>query len=124
MLYGGYMTTALAYAAIYLIWGSTFLAIRIAVESIPPLLMMGVRCVAAGAILVAWAAARGERVTLRAWRHATLAGALMFGCAYGALARAEQRIPSGVAALVVATLPLWLTALEGAQRGARPSGPA
>jgi drug/metabolite transporter (DMT)-like permease len=115
------MATVLAYAAIYLIWGSTFLAIRIAVESIPPLLMMGVRCVAAGGLLIAWAAARGERVDRGAWGHATVAGALMFGCAYGALAWAEQRIPSGVAALVVATLPLWLTAIEWAQRGARPS---
>jgi drug/metabolite transporter (DMT)-like permease len=115
------MATVLAYAAIYLIWGSTFLAIRIAVESIPPLLMMGVRCVAAGVLLVGWSTLRGERASAQAWGHATVAGALMFGCAYGALAWAEQRIPSGVAALVVATLPLWVTALEWAHRGARPS---
>src|SRR5262245_15582792 len=115
------MAIVLAYAAIYLIWGSTFLAIRIAVDSIPPLLMMGVRCVAAGLLLVGWATARGERTALRTWGHATVAGALMFGCAYGALAWAEQRIPSGVAALVVATLPVWVTALEWAQRGRRPS---
>src|SRR5262245_7526706 len=115
------MAIVLAYAAIYLIWGSTFLAIRIAVDSIPPLLMMGVRCVAAGLLLVSWATLRGERVTARAWAHATVAGALMFGGAYGALAWAEQRIPSGVAALVVATLPLWVSALEWAQRGRRPS---
>jgi drug/metabolite transporter (DMT)-like permease len=115
------MAVVLAYAAIYLIWGSTFLAIRIAVASIPPLLMMGVRCVVAGSLLVAWAALRGERATARAWLHATIAGALMFACAYGALAWAEQRIPSGVAALVVATLPLWVTTLEWAQRGAAPS---
>src|SRR5262245_42116501 len=117
MVYGGYMTTVLAYAAIYLIWGSTFLAIRIAVGSIPPLLMMGTRSVAAGALLLAWARLRGARAGARAWGHATLAGALMFSCAYGALAWAEQRIPSGVAALVVATLPLWLTGIEWAQRG-------
>jgi drug/metabolite transporter (DMT)-like permease len=121
LVYGGYVAVVLAYAAIYLIWGSTFLAIRIAVESIPPLLMMGVRCVAAGLLLVGWATLRGERVNVRAWGHATVAGALMFGAAYGGLAWAEQRIPSGVAALIVATLPLWLTALEWAQRGRRPS---
>jgi drug/metabolite transporter (DMT)-like permease len=115
------MLTALAYAAIYVIWGSTFLAIRIAVGTIPPLLMMGARCVAAGLMLVAWAALRGERVAVRAWGPATIAGGLMFGCAYGALAWAEQRIASGVAALVVATLPLWVTAFESARRGARPS---
>ncbi|HXI29235.1 MAG TPA: EamA family transporter [Vicinamibacterales bacterium] len=118
------MVTVLAYAAIYLIWGSTFLAIRIAVGSIPPLLMMGVRCLAAGVLLVAWARLRGDRMRARDWGHAAIAGALMFGCAYGALAWAEQRIPSGVAALVVATLPLWVTALEWAQRGSRPSSRA
>ena len=118
------MAIAFGYAAIYLIWGSTFLAIRIAVASIPPLLMMGVRCVAAGSLLVGWAALRGERATARQWRHALVAGALMFGVAYGGLAWAEQRIPSGVAALIVATLPLWMTAIEWMQRGARPSAPA
>jgi drug/metabolite transporter (DMT)-like permease len=115
------MAIVLGYAAIYLIWGSTFLAIRIAVGSIPPLLMMGVRCIAAGSMLVAWAALRGERASARQWRHALLAGGLMFGCAYGGLAWAEQRIPSGVAALIVATLPLWMTTIEWVQRGARPS---
>jgi drug/metabolite transporter (DMT)-like permease len=115
------MGVALAYAAIYLIWGSTFLAIRIAVESIPPLLMMGVRCVAAGSLLLLWALMRGDRPPARAWGHATVAGALMFACAYGALAWAEQRIPSGVAALIVATLPLWMTTIEWAHRGGRPS---
>jgi len=118
------MALVLGYAAIYLIWGSTFLAIRIAVDSIPPLLMMGVRCVAAGSMLVAWAALCGDRASARQWRHALLAGGLMFGCAYGGLAWAEQRIPSGVAALIVATLPLWLTTIEWVQRRARPSWPA
>jgi drug/metabolite transporter (DMT)-like permease len=118
------MAIVLGYAAIYLIWGSTFLAIRIAVDSIPPLLMMGVRCVAAGSMLVAWAALRGERGNARQWRHALLSGGLMFGGAYGGLAWAEQRIPSGVAALIVATLPLWMTAIEWVLRGARPSLPA
>ena len=118
------MAVVLGYAAIYLIWGSTFLAIRIAVASIPPLLMMGVRCVAAGSLLVGWAALRGERATAQQWRHALVAGALMFGFAYGGLAWAEQRIPSGVAALIVATLPLWMTAIEWMHRGARPSAPA
>jgi drug/metabolite transporter (DMT)-like permease len=86
--------------------------------------MMGVRCVAAGSMLVAWAALRGERGNARQWRHALLSGGLMFGGAYGGLAWAEQRIPSGVAALIVATLPLWMTAIEWVLRGARPSLPA
>ena len=115
------MQTALAYAIIYLIWGSTFLAIRIAVGSIPPLLMMGVRCVTAGGLLLSWAALRRERVPRPAWGHAAIAGALMFTCAYGALAWAEQRMASGVAALVVATVPFWFTAFEWVQSGRRPS---
>ena len=111
------MTTLLAYAAIYLIWGSTYLAIRIAVGDIPPLLLMGIRCVTAGALLLAWAALRGEHANLRQWRHATVAGALMIACTYGALAWAEQRLGSGVAALLSASSPLWLTTLEWRRRG-------
>jgi len=114
------MTTVLAYAAIYLIWGSTYLAIRIAVGAIPPLLLMGTRCVTAGVLLVGWAALRGERADVRHWRHATVAGALMIGCTYGALGWAEQRLASGIAALLSATSPLWLIAFEWRRRG-RPS---
>ena len=111
------MTIILAYAAIYLIWGSTYLAIRVAVGAIPPLLMMGVRCLIAGALLLAWAAVRGERADFRQWRHAAVAGALMIACTYGALGWAEQRLGSGVAALLSATSPLWLTTLEWPRRG-------
>jgi drug/metabolite transporter (DMT)-like permease len=111
------MSTVLAYAAIYLIWGSTYLAIRVAVGAIPPLLLMGVRCVAAGALLLAWAALRGERATARDWGHAVIAGALMIACTYGALGWAEQRLDSGVAAILSATAPLWLTAFEWHRRG-------
>jgi drug/metabolite transporter (DMT)-like permease len=121
MFLGGYMTIV-AYAAIYLIWGSTYLAIRIAVGAIPPLLLMGVRCTAAGLLLLAWSTARRERPTAAQWRHAAIAGALMIGVTYGALAWAEQRLASGIAALLSATSPLWLTTLQwpGAGRpGAR-----
>jgi drug/metabolite transporter (DMT)-like permease len=113
----GYMTIVLAYAAIYLIWGSTYLAIRVAVGAIPPLLLMGVRCLTAGTLLLAWAAVRGERADVRQWRHAAVAGALMIACTYGALGWAEQRLGSGVAALLSATSPLWLTTLEWPRRG-------
>src|SRR4051812_1096411 len=110
----------LSYAAIYLIWGSTFLAIRIAIGTLPPILMMGVRCAIAGALLLAVAAVRGERPPWRAWADAMLAGALMFGGPYAALAWSEQRIPSGMAALLVATLPFWLALIEWG-RGTRVS---
>jgi drug/metabolite transporter (DMT)-like permease len=112
--------TVLAYAAIYLVWGSTFLAIRIAIETLPPILMMGIRCVSAGALLMAVAFLRGDRPRWRTWREAVLAGALMFGGPYAALAWSEQRVSSGMAALLVATLPFWLALIEWA-RGARPS---
>ncbi len=110
----------LAYLAIFVIWGSTFLAIRMAVSSIPPLLMMGARCAAAGALLLAVAHIRRDRPAARDWRPGIAAGALMFGLPYPALAWAELRISSGMAALLVATLPLWLVVIEWARSG-RPS---
>ena len=113
--------TLFAYAAIYLIWGSTFLAIRLAIDSIPPLMMMGLRCTAAGGLMLLWAALRGERAGWRAWTHGAVAGALMFGCAYGALAWAEERLASGVAALLVATLPFWLAVFEYGRKRTAPS---
>src|SRR2546428_4982059 len=114
--------TAAAYAAIYLIWGSTYLAISLAVDSIPPLFMMGLRCTAAGALMLVWGAAHGERAELRHWGHAALAGALMIAGTYGALAWAEQRMASGIAALLSATTPFWLAAFEWSG-GSRPNPP-
>jgi drug/metabolite transporter (DMT)-like permease len=109
-----------AFAAIYLIWGSTYLAIRYAVETIPPLLMMGVRHVSAGAVLYAWARWRGTRAPQwREWVHPALIGAVLFLGGHGSLAWAEQRVPSGIAALLVATLPMWIVVLAriaGAER--------
>jgi drug/metabolite transporter (DMT)-like permease len=113
--------TLLAYAAIYLIWGSTYLAIRIAVGDIPPLLLMGARCTTAGLLLLIWATLTRQRATARQWRHAAVAGALMIAVTYGALAWAEQRLTSGIAALLSATSPLWLTTLQWREAG-RPSG--
>ena len=101
-----------AFAAIYLIWGSTYLAIRYAVETIPPLLMMGIRHSSAGVLLFGWAWWRGARVPqLREWLHPTLIGALLFLGGHGSLAWAEQRVASGIAALLVATLPMWIALL-------------
>ena len=110
----------LAYLAIYVIWGSTFLAIRLAIETIPPLLMMGVRCTIAGSLLLAAALIRRERPAARDWGVGLAAGALMFGLPYAAIAWAELRITSGMAALLVATLPLWLVVIEWVRSG-RPS---
>jgi len=109
-----------AFAAIYLIWGSTYLAIRYAVETFPPLLMMGVRHLIAGAVLYGWSRWRGvPSPTLREWMHPALIGTLLFVGGHGSLAWAEQRVPSGIAALLVATLPMWvvvLARLKGTER--------
>ncbi len=109
-----------AFAAIYLIWGSTYLAIRYAVETFPPLLMMGARHLTAGAVLYGWSRWRGvPSPTLREWMHPALIGTLLFVGGHGSLAWAEQRVPSGIAALLVATLPMWvvvLARLKGTER--------
>ena len=110
----------LSYLAIFVIWGSTFLAIRMAVSSIPPLLMMGARCAIAGWLLLVVALVRRERPAPGDWRPGIAAGVLMFGVPYAALGWAEVRISSGLAALLVATLPLWLVLIEWARIG-RPS---
>ena len=101
-----------AFAAIYLIWGSTYLAIRYAVETFPPLLMMGMRHLSAGAVLYGWTRWRGTPAPkLREWLHPALIGALLFVGGHGSLAWAETRVPSGIAALLVATLPMWIVVL-------------
>src|SRR5215469_6339424 len=101
-----------AFAAVYLIWGSTYLGIRYAVETIPPLLMMGMRHLTAGTLLYAWARARGTRAPrLREWFYPALIGTLLFLGGHGSLAWAERHVPSGIAALLVATLPMWIVVL-------------
>jgi drug/metabolite transporter (DMT)-like permease len=110
-------TVVLGFASLYLIWGSTYLGIRYAVESIPPLLMMAIRHSTAGAFVYLWARYRGEpSPTRKQWGYAVVAGAMLFLFGHGTLAWAEQKIPSGLAALMCATLPLW-TVLLGRLRG-------
>ena len=102
----------LAFLAIYLIWGSTYLAISVAVESIPPLAMMSVRSLAAGLILLAWSRRLAHTLDASAWRAAFIAGALLFLLSHGSLAWAELRVPSGIAAVLGATTPLWLALID------------
>jgi drug/metabolite transporter (DMT)-like permease len=103
-----------AFAAVYLLWGSTYLAFRYTVEEIPPFVAVTVRCLLGAAILFGWLAARGrlQRATTRQWAAATLAGGLLFVSGQGVLAWAEQRVPSGSAALLLATIPLWMVLLD------------
>jgi len=104
----------LAFAAVYLIWGSTYLAIGVGVRDIPPFLMAGVRFLTAGSILF-WFARRGEApLTRREWAEAGLAGLLFFTAAHGLGHWAQVRIPSGAAAVLVATVVFWITGLDAA----------
>lgn len=99
----------LAFAAVYLIWGSTYLGIKFAIETIPPFLMAGTRFIIAGSILYAWLRRRGaERPRPVQWRAASIVGALLFLGGNGALSWAELRVDSGLASLLVSTIPLWM----------------
>jgi drug/metabolite transporter (DMT)-like permease len=104
---------ALAFAAIYLVWGSTYLAIRYAVETIPPLVTAGVRHSVAGGILLAWAWARGFRPTRAHWISGFVLGGLFFLVGHGTLHWAEQHVSSGLAALLMATEPMFILLLAG-----------
>lgn len=112
-----------AFAAVYIVWGSTYLAIRYAVETIPPFTMGGARFLVSGAILYAWTRLRGApRATAREWRDAAVSGILMLCAGNGAVAWAEERVPSGLAALIVAVVPLWMVLLDWWRpHGTRPS---
>jgi drug/metabolite transporter (DMT)-like permease len=106
----------LAFAAIYLIWGSTYLAIRFAVETIPPLVTAAIRHSVAGTILFAWSFARGFRPTRRQWVSGFILGALFFLIGHGTLHWAEQYVGSGLAAVLLATEPMFIL-LIGAGMG-------
>lgn len=112
-----------AFTAVYIVWGSTYLAIRYAVETIPPFLMGGARFLVSGAMLYAFTRLRGSpQPTARQWRDASVAGMLMLCAGNGAVAWAEERVPSGLAALIVAVVPLWMVLLDWLHpRGTRPS---
>jgi drug/metabolite transporter (DMT)-like permease len=114
--------TLLAFLAVYLIWGSTYLAIRYAIETLPGLLMAGARYLVAGGVVFAWGLRRTEeRPSPRSWREALLLGGLFFLGGNGAVVWAERRVPSGVAALLIATMPLWVVLLDWCRpRGSRP----
>jgi drug/metabolite transporter (DMT)-like permease len=107
-----------AYAAIYVLWGASFLAIRVIVAAVPPLLAAGVRFLSAGIILFIWAMLRRLPFPKpREWRSAVLLGVVMFACNYGPLFWAEQRVPSGVAAIISALIPVWIAAFEWSRSG-------
>ena len=110
-----------AFAALYVVWGSTYLGIRFAIETMPPFTMAGVRFVAAGAILYAWSRARGAVPATRPqWRTAVVVGACLLLGGNGGVTWAEQFVPSGVAALIVASTPMWMVLLDAVRLRAWP----
>jgi len=105
--------TLLAFFIIYFVWGSTFLAIRVGVHEIPPLVFAAMRFLVAGLVLYGWMIARGEpSPTRRQWFSAALLGLLIFVFDYGLLFWAEMRVPSGIAAVMLATIPVFIALSE------------
>ena len=111
---------------LYLVWGSTYLAIAVAVETIPPFIMAAVRFATAGLILLTWSIARERRAfvapTRREWRDSAIVGTLLIGGGMGMVAFGEQTVPSGITALLIALMPVWVAILGGAVFGERLPG--
>jgi drug/metabolite transporter (DMT)-like permease len=102
-----------AFAAVYILWGSTYLAVALAVQSIPPFLLIGVRSLAAGAILLGLAQIRNPGLPpARAWASAAASGILLFGGCHGTLAYVQEYVPSGLAAVMLATIPFWIVLIK------------
>src|ERR1700732_1765244 len=103
----------ISFAIIYFVWGSTFLAIRVGVHEVPPFLLAALRFFVAGLTLYGWMRLKGTPApSRREWAGASLLGTLIFVVDYGCLFWAEQRVPSGIAAVVLATIPVFITLLE------------
>ncbi|NOY22939.1 MAG: drug/metabolite exporter YedA [Acidobacteria bacterium] len=113
----------IAFGLVYLIWGSTYLAIRFAVETLPPFLMAGIRFLVAGTLLYGWMRIRGaKRPTFRHWKSTAIVGGLLLLGGNGGVVWAEQIVPSGITALMIATVPLWMVLLYWMSPGGkRPS---
>ena len=105
--------TLLAFSIIYFVWGSTFLAIRVGVREVPPFLLAAMRFLVAGLVLYVWTVSRGERSPSgRQWMSVFLLASLIFLLDYGLLFWAEQRVPSGIAAVMLATIPAFMALSE------------
>lgn len=113
----------LAFAAVYILWGSTYLGIRLAIQTLPPFLMAGTRFSLAGLILLAWSRAKGEpfSASLSQWKKAFVVGALLLLCGNGGVTWAEKYVATGLAALLVSTEPLWVVILNWILTRRRPN---
>jgi drug/metabolite transporter (DMT)-like permease len=109
-----------AFAAVYLLWGSTFLGIRLAIDSIPPFLMAGSRFLFAGTLLYTVVRATGaSRPDFAHWRNAAVTGALLLLLGNGAVSWAQKTVPSGITALIIAATPLWIMLVDWVRPGGR-----
>ncbi|MFB3887550.1 MAG: EamA family transporter [Thermodesulfobacteriota bacterium] len=112
-----------AMISVYVVWGSTYLAIRFAIETIPPFLMAGIRFLIAGSILILWRRLRGDSApSLQQWRSAAIIGIFLLVGGNGGVVWSEQYVPSGVTALLVGSAPLWMVLLDALRPGGRPTG--
>ena len=111
-----------AFAAIYLLWGATYLAVAVALPSIPPLMLMATRSIAGGLILLACVKLAGRPTgSPRTWAFAAACGLLFFVGCHGVLAHAQQHVPSGVAAVLLATIPFWIVIAKTLLPGSKPA---
>jgi len=113
-LHSPLILVVLAFLAIHLVWGSTYLAIRFAVETIPPFIAVGVRQFTAGSLLLLWCLAKGERPTRQQWRASAVIGFFFFLLGHGTLHWAEQKVPSGLCAVIIASEPMWVFLMSAA----------
>jgi drug/metabolite transporter (DMT)-like permease len=112
----------LAFLAVYLCWGMTYLAMRVAVKDIPPHLMSGARFLVAGMVLYLWSRSRGDPAPgAKEWKAAAVVGAFLLLGGNATVAWAEQQVPSGLAAVLIAVAPIWMVGFEWARGGRRPS---
>ncbi len=124
----GAVAVAVALGTVYLVWGSTYLAIRLAIDTLPPLLMASVRFLVAGGLLYAWSIRRGDREGdrpgSRQWIAALLIGGALLLAGNGGVVLAEQTVPTGIVALLVATVPLWMAVINRVAFGRKLAGQA
>ena len=113
-----------ALLAVYILWGGTYLAMKVAIETLPPFTMAGIRFLIAGAIMYIWQVARGvEKPQIRHWKNAAVVGGTMLLGGNGSIVWAEQFVSSGIAAIIFATVPFWVMLLSWLwQDGKRPNG--
>jgi drug/metabolite transporter (DMT)-like permease len=109
------LRVAAALAIVYVVWGSTYLGIRVAIDDLPPLTMLAIRFLIAGALLYAWVRRKHPAPGREAWRAAAISGTGLFAIGTGAVAWAELHLDSGLAALIVALVPIWLVLFDPAR---------